>query len=165
MLVYAWIKIEDHPQPEGGGTQKGDIVLFTRTDRRAYGRKTLEFFLPVVVDITVPCGDDFDNYNTEKKAFTRLCARCEWANQDDCDVIKYTKAVWGAGDIDNAPRPIKNRKYNIDRTKFISELSEAVVVKLDKTEQEKLTILTDSANNPRPVTDIEDKEAILVESK
>jgi len=141
MKVYAYINIADK--------LKGDIIyIYPMVEDQ--GKLTLNKFIPVVIDLNIPCGDAFNKleYN---------CVRCKDNDWETCDKIKYERAVWSAGDILNPPKVIKRRRYMIDRTEFISGESELLITKADKTEQEKLTIITNAKNNEQLKTVIIEK--------
>ena len=152
MKVYAWIKIAEHPQPGGPGAQKGDIVYFYPIGV-PQGKETLNHYVPVVVDLKVPCGENF--------IFTARCNRCKFSTPDLCDIRKYRSGVWSQGTLEKPPTLLKKRRYQIDRSMFISGDTETTVLKKDKTEQEKALLLTQANNNEQLPSVIKEKKKWL----
>lgn len=146
MKVLAFIKIRKHPQPDSGGAQAGDIISFHPVDEPR-SEEELKFYLPILVDINIPCGEKYDK--------GLKCVNCEFNDPDLCDNIKYTRGIWGEGSLLTPPKPITKRKYKIDRTKFISGATDETVLKWDKTEVERQTILSDSLAHEQPKSVIE----------
>ena len=108
MKFLAGIKIPEHPQPDGQGGQRGDVVFFHRLNRPGgYGRKTWQNYLAVVVDLKVPCGTDFDTYDAVKKEFKSDCNTCAYNDPADCDIRKYLTPVWSTGSVNDQPTLLK----------------------------------------------------------
>jgi len=149
MKVFAFVKIPKHPQPDGPGGQKGDLVFFWPiVPKDKLGKKTLNVFLPVVVDITIPCSAKF--------GINPPCRKCKDNDPAVCDYIKYQRPLWSTGSILDPPTMLKKFRYSIDRDKFIDGASEAVVIKTEKTEAEKETIVASALNNEQSVAVIKD---------
>lgn len=110
MKVYVYIKIKENKNPQG--TTKGDIIyVYPMVEDQ--GKLTLDNFIPVVMDLKIPCGEDFN-----KQVYD--CSKCKENDWETCDVIKYQRAKWTAGDIDNPPKTEKARRYSIDNTKIMN---------------------------------------------
>ena len=150
MKVYAYIKIADHPQPDGTGMQKGDICYFFPMNR-PQGNLTLNAYLPVVVDLTIPCGQAFQDLKFN-------CNKCQYNDEKLCEIQKYNKPVWSPGGLFEMPKPIKIRRYNIIRSKFISPLTEIEIVKRPKTVAAKTAILLNADAHEQQLSIIDDKD-------
>ena len=146
MKVFAFSKIPDHPSKNiNEGTRKGDIASFHRLDHK-FSKMELQFFLPVVVDITIPCGDNYDKVR---------CYNCKYNNVESCDVQKYTQPLMSYAPN---PRPLQKRMYNITREGFISGDSESLITRIDKTLTERNTIVANALKNEQPKTIMVKKE-------
>lgn len=147
MKVFAFLKING-----SDANPEGDIISFHRlsNDINTMGRDALNYFVPVVVDINVPCDSDFGMPHNK-------CVRCEWSTPDDCDVVKYTRGAWSTGDLDNPPRVIRKCKHRIDFQALLSKKTIENLRKTGKTEGEMHTILENALNNEQLSSVIEEK--------
>lgn len=154
--LYAFCKIAEHPNPSGGGADKGDISSFHRADY-VFSDEEVNMFLPVLMDLNVPCGDKYDLPDN------KCGPLCPWYDPDVCDVIKYSRAEWDAGDIEKGipPKAIKTRRYKIDRGLFLTSGEEIIVSKPIKTPQEKATIINIANTKKQIKTIIEDKKTVV----
>jgi len=144
MQVYALSKIHEHPDTKGSGAQKGDISTFKPLNYE-FSKEELRFFLPVVVDLIIPCRNAF--MNPKHKDFVK-CGSCPNYDNDLCDNAKYCRAVWSAGNVLNPPKIIRKRKYNINRDILgLTAGQEALIVKADKTVAEIEQVISDSKTN------------------
>jgi len=154
MKVFAFLHIPEHPDSKSSGGQKNDIVfLWPIRPKDKLGKLTLDVYLPVVIDATIPCGTKYFKSITT----AQVCNNCQHNDPDDCDHVKYSKALWGTGTIDDPPKPIKKHRYSMDRSAFISGLTEAIIVKPEKTEAEKELIVSQSISNTQDMSLITDK--------
>jgi len=148
MKVLALVKIRYNSKSDG--TTYGDLIALGRTD---YIRSTseLESFVPVLLDLNIPCGDKFMKGHN--------CVTCEYNDPIDCDSVKYQRGLWTEGDIENPPTLIKKRRYIIDITKLLSEETLVLIAKHDKTEIEQATIMANATNpaHEQPKSVIEDR--------
>ena len=148
MKVYAFVKIRRHPDPLGAGAQYGDVISFHRIETKR-SEEELKFFLPVLVDINIPCGDKYDRGNN--------CAICKECEPELCDVIKYCRSEWTAGDILNQPKILKKRRYKMDIDSLIPTEFLAVVEKEDKTTEDQALIITTAITTEISASKILDK--------
>jgi len=139
MLVFAFTKIPDHPSKDPNrGARKGDISSFHPLDYE-FSKEELKFFLPVVVELKIPC----DEYGKQP------CRKCQHNNPESCDAIKYIKGLWSTGTVFQEPKLLMKRKYNIDRSKFLSADSELLITKENKTLEERNAIISNAKKNPQ----------------
>jgi len=136
MKVFAFVKIRTNKAPQGA--TRGCVISFHRTESPR-SEEELKFFLPVLVDINIPCGDKYDRGNK--------CGSCKYNDPQECDVQKYGRAIWTSGDILNPPRVAKKRRYKIDIDSFLSPDSLAVIDKLEKTKEERDMIISNALKN------------------
>lgn len=157
MKVYVYIKIQEHPNPKSGGTTKGDIIyIYPIVEDQ--GRLTLNNTLPVVMDLNIPCGDDFNRIIYEPNNPDLLnCNRCPYSDPDMCDKVKYTVGIWSAGDVENPPKLTAKRCWSIDRNQFVSPISEVLITNPDKTEAQKAQIIMQAKNNEQLKSIISEK--------
>lgn len=154
MKVYAFIKVQENPRGDIG-TTSGDVIYFYPI-QDDIGKNTLDnddgaaFFFPVVVDITIPCGSNFDNHIHD-------CTRCVNCDPDECDVIKYSRAIWSAGDIDNPPKPIKARRYKVNIDTILDATKKTLVQKVGKSIADKDSIVNNAKNDEKSKTIFIDK--------
>lgn len=143
MKVFAFLKIW-----ETAGNAEGDIISFHRiTDKpEEVGLDALNYFYPVMVDINVPCGADY-----EVKA---RCSRCEHNDPESCDVIKYTRGIWKAGDLFTVPKLETKRQYKIDWKPMVDEAKIDAASKKGKTYDEMVGILKAAMQTTVKITDI-----------
>jgi hypothetical protein len=160
MKVYAFTKIKANPRKEG--TTTGDIIYIYPIDV-PQARLDINDFMPVLIDLNVPCGENY-RLIALNDAKAVPCVECQYNDIDLCDVRKYTQAVWSDGDLKTPPQVIKARRYNIDRTQFISGAeSDALVTNDDKTDQEKILSFDRANKNEQPVSIVADKLAAVRE--
>ncbi len=105
-----------------------------------YGKKTLDSFIPVVMELKIPCNDS--------KSDLFLCGPCQWNDWELCDRIKYLRNEWTPGDVDNPPKAFRGR-YQIDYSAFISESSLAEYGKEEKTETKMNFLMLQAENNQK----------------
>lgn len=149
MKVFAWIKFKKHPQPDSSGMQEGDICYFYPMVEDQ-GRLTMDTYLPVVVDLNIPCGKVFQELKHN-------CTKCKFNNPESCEVINFRRGIWSPGSIDKPPKIVKKRKFFINRSAFLSPTSEALITKKDKTKEDKALIITNATNNEQPKNIIQEK--------
>lgn len=110
MKVYAFVKIQHHPQePDGQGSHYGDVVSFHRIDRE-FSKDELKYFLPVPMDLKVPCGDEFMKPGSK----TYGCKDCKDNDPELCEVAKYERGEWSEGTVFDPPQVVKSRRYTVD---------------------------------------------------
>lgn len=114
MKVYALIKIREHPQPDGAGAQQFDLVTFERADRD-FSEKEWQYFIPIPVDINIPCGDQF------MKEMIGKCGECQYNDPALCDVQKYCRGEWSEGGVEQEPTLIHKRRYKIPVNATLSQ--------------------------------------------
>ena len=153
MQVYAWIKHKIHPDPSTGGSTRGDLI-YIYPMVRDQGKLTHDSFFPVVIDLKIPCGDRF-TIGTDGKEWD--CTKCRYNDLDDCDVVKYSRALWSLGDIENPPKVIKKCRYNIDIDSILSVDSKKIVYKTINTREEEELIISRADNNPVTELTLHDK--------
>jgi len=135
MKVYAFVKIRHHPQePDGPGVHYGDIVSFHRVESKR-SEEELKFFLPVLVDINIPCGDKYDREMRGK------CGKCKWNDPKVCDVQKYCRGEWSEGTLFEPPTLTKKRRYRLDLKSILPSDKLSLAEKEEKTEKDRLAIL------------------------
>lgn len=161
MKVYVFTKIKENKNPRG--TTTGDIVYIYPIDV-PQAKLDINDFLPIVMDLTIPCGENFRQIALQNRKATP-CHRCIYNDVDTCDVRKYTQGVWTAGTLKDQPKLKKKRRYSIDRSTFISAESETLVTNDEKTETEKELAFTRAVNNERSPMIIEDKEADVISTE
>lgn len=151
MKVYAFIKIVHHPQePDGPGVHYGDIVSFHRMETKR-SAKELKYFLPVQVDINIPCGEKYDREMKGK------CGECRFNDPTLCDVQKFARASWSAGDIINPPEVVHRCRYSMPIKTLIPSDKLQLAEKSDKTETDRQTIMDYVSKNTISITAITDK--------
>jgi len=143
MKVYVWIKHKDHPDKTGAGMQQGDIA-YIYPMVKDQGKLTQTCYFPVVMDLNIPCGSDFDIKNGEKQWD---CQRCINNDPALCDVRKYMMAEWTAGTLFEEPKVKKVRRYNVDLDEILSSSAKLLVCKQDKTLAEEDKVIKDAEKN------------------
>ena len=150
MKVYAFVKIKHHPQePDGQGAHYGDIVSFHRVETKR-SQEELKFFLPVLVDINIPCGDKYDREMNGK------CGGCKFNDPEECDVQKYARGKWSEGSLFEPPKLIKRARYKIDLSEVIDAEKIALAEK-EKSIEECAVIMDYASKTEISVTAIEEK--------
>lgn len=134
MLVYIFIKIHEHPQPDSLGSQKNDII-YIYPIVEDIGKDTLNHFLPLRIDLNIPCGQKFQK-------LINHCPTCQYNDPDECEVVKYTKGLWSPGDIENPPKLIKKARHYINRLSFTNQTIENLLLNKNKTEEQKDLIMS-----------------------
>lgn len=166
MKAYAIVKFKEHPQPNSAGAQKGDIIdiLPIYDGNVTIGTKDLDFFIPIVVDMKIPCGDGNKEaagtftFNSRGPEFR--CGECKFNDIDLCERIKHLKAEWGGGDIDHPPTVVRKRMYKIDIETVIPKATLDTAKSVDKTEVAKASIITWSKTNEQPLSIVTLKDSI-----
>ena len=156
MKVYELVKIRHHPQPDGPGCQYGDVVLFLRADHK-FSDKELKYFLPVPMDINVPCGDKYD------KEMRGKCGECKDNDPALCDVQKYCRGEWTEGSVFEAPTLTHKFQFKVD---LGAVCGEAVLTKAEKEEQtaeDKTSITTWAAETSTKESALVDKISLIKE--
>ena len=148
MLVFAYIKVPENVNELGA--QSGDIIGFEQLDY-PWSDEEIKRYLPIVFDINIPCGTDFHK--------NIKCVNCPYNDEELCDNIKYTRGVWGPGDIDNPPQLLLKRKYTLDWESIAPKNLKNVIRKLNKSQYEKEQIINFCLANPVDVIYIIDKTA------
>lgn len=143
MKVFAWVK-----NKAGLAHEQGDVIYFYPMVEDQ-GKDTLNHFYPLVVDITIPCGETFAKVKHD-------CPRCKWNDPDSCDVIKYTRGKWSTGDVLNPPKIIEKREYKVD----ISKIIDSTILKEEKTTIEKEAIITDTKKTENTTSIFVKKETV-----
>ena len=154
MKAYILVKIKENKNP--GATTTGDIVTVYPIDV-PQAKLDINDFLYVVVDLKIPCGDNF-RAKTVNEVGSYRCNRCKYNDYELCDVINYTRAVWSSGSLKNKPEIIKGRRFFIDRTSFISAESDVLVINDNKSEVEKTLSFQKAQNNEQPKSVITEKQ-------
>lgn len=143
MKVYVYVKHQVNPDTNDyASPQEGDIIL-VHPMQKLQGRKTLDDLVPVVMDINIPCGQggvSGMDFSVTGSIPDWNCGECPFNDIVNCDVVKYTSAIWSAGDILNPPQIVRFAKYKIDISGFLDALQIVNIKKKTKTEIEKKTI-------------------------
>jgi hypothetical protein len=153
MKVYAFVKIRVHPDADGPGTTYGDIICFERMDR-SLSKTELIHFLPVPMDIKIPCGDDYMKSHS--------CPQCKNNDIALCDVQKYCRAEFSDGGVLEEPQLLKKRRFKIDIDKEISKPILDIAKKRDKTDVEDAKVKSDMDKITILESKIEDKATLQV---
>jgi hypothetical protein len=157
MNVYVWIKHRVHPEPDGQGTQQGDIVCILPI-QKAHGKAMQQAHFPLVMDLNIPCGPDIFKINGNP---LWNCSTCEYFEQNTCDVQKFTRSVYEMLFTEKFPDGVeklqKKRRYRIDIDSILSVEEKTLVMKKDKTKAEEDLIVANAKSNPQLKTIIEDK--------
>lgn len=145
MKVFLLTRIKLHPdRANPNAPQVGDIVELCRADRTHWGNEA-KIFLPVLVDINIPCGDNFKQVD---KGW--YCGKCEYNHPDKCDcqkLIQPQESIFGDGKI------LKKRRYkvNIVAPSYI----QTIIDKYDKkSKTEEATLLAWAKSNQFQIADI-----------
>jgi len=155
MKACAWIKFKVHPDSKSAGTTRGDIVdILPFWNKVPPETKMMETFLPIGIDITIPCDKDFA-YVDGKRSYD--CGSCPDNDPEICDVIRYTRGYWGTGTVLDPPKLIKKRRFFVDIDSKIPAESLIVAEKTDKTEIEAELTLSAAKNNTLLASDFTDK--------
>lgn len=159
MKVYVYVKHKANPQISGAGTQEGDVI-FIYPIVKDQGKLTLKTYIPIVMELNIPCGQgqvpDMDFTINESRSMWQ-CVKCPFNDVIDCDARKYTSAKWGTGDILNPPRITKARRHSVNYGLLLSDASETLVKKQNKTDLEKALVFTNAKNNQQTKAIIEEK--------
>lgn len=156
MKVYALCKIKVHPLgDEGGGATRGDVIQFLRADHK-FSDSEIKHFVPILVDITIPCGDDFMRVENGKYVNWN-CGKCKDNDPEVCEVQKYVRALWDEGTVFEAPKVLRKFRFKLDIDSILPEATLTVVDKEEKTTEEKASILDYAAKNEISKASVEDK--------
>jgi len=159
MLVYAWIKHKAHPDAaRQDAMQQGDVCYIYPIDADQ-GKLTHRTYFPVVVDLGIPCGERFSIGKDGNPNWD--CVHCEYNDPELCEARKYVCAEWGAGTAFDPPRPIKKRRYKINLDDALTSNIKTVILKREKTEEEKKSVEFFANNNPIQKRTITDKTAMV----
>ena len=155
MLVKAMVRTKENITGKSVGYVAGDIIYFWPLNKD-HGRLTFNSLIAVVLDLKIPCGSKFDEQPPN-------CEGCKFNNYKDCDVIKYTYPELDFSHDLSQPRLLRKRKYNIDRSLFVSKETEDIIVNTEKTVIEKEKLLSDALINPQAESIIIEKLSTLNE--
>ncbi len=159
MKVYVYTRvIPNNLTPSDDGV--GDAVYIYPIDV-PQAKLDIQDFLPIVMDLKIPCGDNFRKRVADQSNATQ-CQKCEFRDEDLCDNIKYTVGVWGEGTLRTPPKLINKRRYKIDRSTFVSADSNDLITNTEKTEGEKIISFNRAINNPQPVSVMIDKLEVVL---
>lgn len=158
--AYVFLKTKGAAQgTDTNATMLGDIVTILPvhpTDwRKSIGGKDLNFFLPIIVnDLNIPCGDGVADaagtFTIGARGIEFECIRCPYNDMDDCDLIKYSKATWTAGDVLNPPKIAKARWHWIDIASLgLSNPIKNLLSNTNKTAQQMEQIMTYISTRPK----------------
>lgn len=152
MEVYALLISKPHPTKADNprAYQVGDIVDI-RPTWREFGKMELKSFSVIKMDISIPCGDDFQVDGKWD------CHKCQYNDHDHCEWIKYTSPEWTPGGMLEKPTLAKKRRYNIP-VEFPAEIKTIVEKQEEKTGAEEQEMLSWAAQNPIQITQIVDKK-------
>lgn len=148
MLVKAMVKTKTHPQPEGPGAQKGDIIYLWPL-AKDHGDETFNYYMSIIMDLTIPCGFVF---NIQPPP----CAGCEHNLSRSCDKTKLEEPLFDPITFE----VIKKRRHKVDVDALLSTDSKSLVYNEEKTAGEKETMLSRAIKNPISKTIITDKEPV-----
>ena len=144
MKVIALVRSIQHPQyNDPHKPQLGDIVQFRRADTTNW--KQFKDFAPVLMDLNIPCGNAFKG-----PKFAGMCGKCK--DKAICEFQKYMQPEYNVAVPEEI---IRKRRY---QTRFIPETSIKNMIDkgLDKTDQEKQTLLMWAKANEYPKSIIYD---------
>ncbi len=153
MKAYVLIRIKQGT-PEI--TKAGDIIeIYPITGNdNDMGTDTRNDFLPLVMNIAIPCGDGAidaaGKWGINKRGPTFQCGSCKYNDPDLCERIKYLKAEWGGGTLETPPKVVRKRMHYIDRSGFTTSQFESFITKVDKTEVEKSAMMAFAKANEMP---------------
>ena len=120
------------------GSYKNDIIeIMPVADN--YSMVMLNTFFPVIIEMYIPCGENF-KYIEGKKQFN--CDTC--LNTAICDKQKY-----GGGLVDENEELVHKFKSSINIDCFISAESKVLVEKQDKVKEERDLVLLRTKKNPQ----------------
>jgi len=157
MKVYVWIKHKEYPDPKiRGGCQKGDLV-FIYPMVNDQGKLTQDHYFPIVMDLNIPCGKDFNIINGQKGW---NCNKCLYHDPDSCDVIKFTCATWSAGTLDEMPTILDKYRYKVDIDAVLDVSTKILVEKPVKSEADKITIINYAKEIPQIKSVLVDKAVV-----
>jgi len=149
------IKVKHHPDPDGMGAQFGDVVSFSRPDH-VFSEKELKYFIPIPVDINVPCGDNYMKV-VDGGYPDWNCSTCPDNDPDVCDVQKFVRGEWSEGDVENPPMLLKKRRYRIPIDVVLNSTMLALATKDDKNIADRTVIVNFIGTTNLPKTVVVDK--------
>lgn len=141
------------------GMQKYDVA-YVYPMVADQGKLTLDTYLPVVMDLTIPCSVGLVSgmdWNVDVSGSMWSCSQCPYNDYLQCDVVNLTRAKWSAGDIDNPPVMLQKRIHRLDYTKFLNGTQVTSIEKEGKTEQEKTFVFNTIKNREQTKTILEVK--------
>lgn len=156
MNVFLYFKIKDPDDLTSRATRKGDLcyiypVVNSKGEKHHQGNLTLDTHRPFVMDLTIPCGNDFLD-------LTFKCQTCQWNNPIDCDYRKYQRAIWSAGDVLNPPKIVSKTRYKISLTELDKMFGENIKTDFD-------TMTPEYKSNQFAVAEINIKTKVLLDDK
>lgn len=159
MKAYVYAKHRTHPQPNSQGMQRGDVCYIYPINPSVghQGNLTLRTYVPIVIDLNIPCGQG-EVAGMNWNSLTFRCPKCPKNDPLSCDVNKYRKGKWSAGDIKDPPKLIKKRIYKIDIDSFLSEDSKVLVERELKNDTEKALVYANSKKNEQSKTLFREKQ-------
>ena len=112
MQVYVYIKVQIDENITDKSFVQGDIV-FIYPMVLDQGKLTLDDVRPLVMDLKIPCGEDF------KPVFK--CKDCIHRDPESCDVMNYQRALWTSGDLFTPPKVDRKNLFYVDFS-YITDL-------------------------------------------
>ena len=123
-----------------------DIILVDEP----LGKRMVDNFIMVPMDLSIPCGKLFKKGNN--------CSVCKYNVITECDVIKFTMPLLTSGTLFEAPKLSEKSKWRVDWSQFISKDSIEAIKKIDKTDVEKAQIEVDAKSHEQSVELLEAKD-------
>lgn len=159
MNVHVWVRHrESGTHPQRG--RRGDIVEILPI-QKVLEAQTHRSVVPLVVDLNIPCGNNFQYvYVPEKKSYRKgwNCKTCPYDDPDLCDCRKYRRAMWDTGSLEEKPELISKSRFNINLDTVLPSDVKSYAFKVDnKVEQDKTDMLTWAKSNPKTRVIFQDK--------
>jgi hypothetical protein len=151
MLGYAVVRTREKSDPKKGVV--GDIVQILPV--MEIGTKALNNNCVILMDLNIPCEEDFQNLN-----YRFLCKTCPNNHFELCDTKKYGSPIFTEGDLFHMPKVDIKHRFKINISSIFSQDTFSLFEVQEKTEAQRALMYTNANNNEQSSILIIDKEDI-----